>query len=93
MKIIAKLMRRPLSFEVPPKDWYAQMDWLSDAAVLTQQRPHRHIVPVESSTSPPCAATLANAHAVTGELSMGRKLYVGNLGFDVTNQELQDEFG
>ena len=23
---------------------------------------------------------------------MGRKLYVGNLGFDVTNQELQDEF-
>jgi RNA recognition motif-containing protein len=24
---------------------------------------------------------------------MGRKLYVGNLGFDVTNQELQDEFG
>lgn len=24
---------------------------------------------------------------------MGRKLYIGNLGFDVTNQELQDEFG
>jgi RNA recognition motif-containing protein len=24
---------------------------------------------------------------------MGRKLYVGNLGFDVTNQELQDAFG
>ena len=23
---------------------------------------------------------------------MGRKLYVGNLGFDVTNQELQDAF-
>jgi RNA recognition motif-containing protein len=23
---------------------------------------------------------------------MGRKLHVGNLGFDVTNQELQDEF-
>jgi RNA recognition motif-containing protein len=23
---------------------------------------------------------------------MGRKLYVGNLGFDVTNQELQDVF-
>jgi RNA recognition motif-containing protein len=23
---------------------------------------------------------------------MGRKLYVGNLGFDVTNSELQDEF-
>lgn len=23
---------------------------------------------------------------------MGRKLYVGNLGFDVTNQDLQDEF-
>ncbi|MEB2283120.1 MAG: hypothetical protein B6D46_03245 [Polyangiaceae bacterium UTPRO1] len=23
---------------------------------------------------------------------MGRKLYVGNLGFDVTNQELQDTF-
>jgi RNA recognition motif-containing protein len=23
---------------------------------------------------------------------MGRKLYVGNLGFDVTNQELEDEF-
>jgi len=23
---------------------------------------------------------------------MGRKLYVGNLGFDVTNQELQEEF-
>jgi cold-inducible RNA-binding protein len=23
---------------------------------------------------------------------MGRKLYVGNLGFEVTNQELQDEF-
>lgn len=23
---------------------------------------------------------------------MGRKLYVGNLGFDVTQQELQDEF-
>ncbi len=23
---------------------------------------------------------------------MGRKLYVGNLGFDVTSQELQDEF-
>jgi RNA recognition motif-containing protein len=24
---------------------------------------------------------------------MGRKLYVGNLSFDVTNQELQDAFG